>query len=86
MVAARDASRRSGRSREIISNSQSRGEHTATKIPDGDEWDEHTSTPSRRNRSSGGRRAQESHGKQREWEGVGILCPEDCSSARADRG
>jgi hypothetical protein len=86
VVAARDASRRSCRSGKIISNSQPWGEYAAAKISDGEERDEHTTASSRRDRGCGGHRAQKSHGKQRDGEGVGAFCPEDCSAARTDGG
>ena len=86
MVAARDASRRSGRSREIISNSKSRGEHAATEIADGKKRNEYTSATSRGDGSRGGRGAQESYRKKCEWKGVAALGPEDCSTARTDPG
>jgi hypothetical protein len=61
VITARDPRRRSSRSREIISNSQSRSEHTTTEIAHCEKRDEYTSASSRRDSSCGGDRAQDSH-------------------------
>ena len=84
MVAARNARRRTGSSGKIIPNSQSGREHTAAEIADGKERDEDASASSRCDGSRGGDRAQESYGKQCEWQGTGTLRPEDCAAAGAD--
>src|SRR5262249_50659214 len=84
LVTARDASCRPGRTSQIIPHPEPGGKPPAGDIAEGEERDEYATTPPRRDRGSGSRRAQESHRKQRDWKGVGTLRPQDCSAAGAN--